>query len=268
MERIKRALDIARSLREPAASSSALSADTVERRTERALHNWRTPVAEIDPRHIARERILGAAPDRRAAAPYKLLRTQLLRRLEQGGVTSVAVISPRAHEGKTLTAINLAISIATDPNRTALLVDLDLRSPSIAGRFGIHTEFGFENCLREAVSLEQVLVRPRGYDRLTLLPACSAEDSSSELLGTARAGDIVTELRSRYTNRIVIFDMPPVLETDDVLAFSRHIQAALLVVSEGKTRREDITRTLQLLGDTPIVGTVLNGSRSGVPAYG
>ena len=81
------------------------------------------------------------------------------------------------------------------------------------------------------------------------------------------AANLVEDLRTRYANRVIIFDLPPVLQADDALAFSRHVQAGLLVVSEGKTRREDVTRSIELLHDLKIVGTVLNGAREKVQAY-
>jgi protein-tyrosine kinase len=103
-----------------------------------------------------------------------------------------------------------------------------------------------------------------GYERLTLLPARERVEHSSELLMSPATAEIVNEMRSRYANRIVIFDVPPVLQADDALAFARYVQAGLLVIGEGKTRRDDVTRTFQLLHDLPFVGTVLNGSREPV----
>jgi Mrp family chromosome partitioning ATPase len=79
-------------------------------------------------------------------------------------------------------------------------------------------------------------------------------------MSTATA-EAVAEMRARYANRVIIFDVPPVLQADDALAFARYLQAGLLVIGEGKTRRDEVTRTFQLLQDLPFVGTVLNGSR-------
>jgi Mrp family chromosome partitioning ATPase len=78
---------------------------------------------------------------------------------------------------------------------------------------------------------------------------------------------LMQELRTRYHDRILIFDLPPVLLADDALAFSRHVQAGLFVVAEGKTAREGVTRSLSLLKDLPMVGTVLNRSEESVDAY-
>jgi Mrp family chromosome partitioning ATPase len=72
---------------------------------------------------------------------------------------------------------------------------------------------------------------------------------------------LVAELRARYSNRIILFDLPPVLQADDALAFSRTTQAALMVVGEGRTQRDELTRSMELLRDLTMVGTVLNGSR-------
>jgi Mrp family chromosome partitioning ATPase len=111
------------------------------------------------------------------------------------------------------------------------------------------------------------MVKVAGYERLTILPARAAIEQSSELLATQRTGDLMQELRTRYFNRILIFDLPPVLLADDALTFSRHVQSGLLVVAEGKTAREGITRSMLLLNQLPIIGTVLNCSQESIGAY-
>lgn len=223
---------------------------------------YRTPSITVDPLVLERERILPAGAGGPHGPAYKLLRTQALKRLEQLQATSLAVVSPCANDGKTLTAINLAITIAATTGRTALLVDFDLRNPSVHHRFGFEPAVGVEECLEARRPVHEALVRVAGYERLTLMPARARVEQSSELLSAKRVGEIVTEMRQRYTNRVIVFDLPPVLHADDALAFSPHIQAALLVVSERLTKREDVTRTLELFRDTPVIGTVLNQSRS------
>ena len=223
---------------------------------------FRTPCIEVDPLSLERSRILPSGAAGEYGAPYKLLRTQTLKRLDQLNANTLAVVSPCAEDGKTLTAINLAIAIAATTGRTALLVDFDLRNPNLHRRFGFEPTVGVEECLAARRPIHEALVKVSGYDRLTLLPARERVEQSSELLTAARVGELVTEMRTRYTNRVVIFDLPPVMQADDALAFSQHIQAALLVVSERRTKREDVTRTLELLRDTPVIGSVLNQSRS------
>jgi Mrp family chromosome partitioning ATPase len=222
----------------------------------------RTPTVQVDPLVLERARVLPAGASGPHGAAYKMLRTQVLKRLEQIGATTLAVVSACAADGKTLTAINLAIAIAATTGRTALLVDADLRNPNVGQRFGIEPQVGFEDCIEERRPVHEALIKVSGYERLTLLPARTRNEHSSDLLSVARTRELVTEMRTRYSNRIVIFDLPPVLQADDALAFSQHIQAALLVVSERHTKREDVTRTLELLRDTPVIGTVLNASRT------
>jgi Mrp family chromosome partitioning ATPase len=100
-----------------------------------------------------------------------------------------------------------------------------------------------------------------GYERLTVLPARSRVDNSSELLAEQHTVELLGAFRSQQPNPLVIFDLPPVLEADDALLFSRHVQAGLMVAHEGLTRREDLSRAIGLLQQLSIVGTVLNASR-------
>src|SRR5262245_35009278 len=228
---------------------------------------FRTPVVDLDATRCENERILPPGAGGPHGAAYKMLRTQVLRRLDQLGANTLGVLSAGAGEGKTLTAINLAIAIAADPARTALLVDLDLRRPGIHRRFGHQPEIGVEQCLQGQQPAREAMFKVRGYDRLTICAAREPVEHSSELLASARAAEIAAEMRTRYANRVVIFDLPPVLQADDALAFSRNLQAVLLMIGEGRTRRDEVTRTLQLLGELPFVGTVLNGSRDGGHHY-
>jgi protein-tyrosine kinase len=224
-------------------------------------------VLPVDPMLLERERVLPPGAAGKHGGPYKMLRTQVLRRLDKLGVNSLAVVGAAADTGKTLTAINLAIAIAADPERTALLVDLDLRKPSIHRRLGIEPEAGIDDCLRRVRPLQEAMVRLEGYDRLVVLPARERAPDSSELLSTRRTEEMILEMRNRYRDRMLVFDLPPVLQADDALAFARHVQAALIVVGEGKTRRDDVLRTVELLADLPIIGTVLNGSREPADSY-
>ncbi len=261
MKNFTRLFDLERTEREGGGSELQDQTTAAQERPERAR------TVAVDPALLERERILPAGAAGPYGAGYKMLRTQVLRRLEQIQATSFAVVSPCSADGKTLTAINLAITIAAATGRTALLVDFDLRNPNIHKRFGFEPDVGVEDCLESRRSIGEALVRISGYERLAVLPAKSRIEQSSELLSAARVGELVTEMRNRYTNRVLIFDLPPVLLADDALAFSRHIQAALLVVNERHTKRDDVTRALELLRDTPVLGTVLNGSRTRETQY-
>lgn len=190
----------------------------------------------------------------------KLLRTQVLQRLEELGGNSLLVTSARPGEGKTFTAVNLAVSIAHEVSRTALLVDADIRKPSIHERFGLGNPAGLSDYLVAKAEVAQLLVNP-GLPRLTLLPAGNSLDNSAELLGSPRMGDLVDELKHRYPDRVLVFDSPSLLTTADALVFSRQVDGVLLVVEAERTARADVARALELLGGCPIVGLVYNKSR-------
>jgi len=225
------------------------------------------PVVTLSEGRRERARILAPGATGPSGAPYKMLRTQVLRRLGSLNANTLAVLSAASGEGKTLTAINLAIAIAADLSHTALLVDLDLRNPSVHRRLGIEPKTGIEDCLQQRRPVYEAMVKLAGYDRLTILPARSRVDQSSELISAQRMSELILELRTRYANRVLIFDLPPVLLADDALAFSKNVQAGLFVVTEGRTERQGLTRSLELLDKLTIIGTVLNGSREDVGGY-
>src|SRR5208282_2665407 len=99
------------------------------------------------------------------------------------------------------------------------------------------------------------LYHAAGFERLVMMPARSTLDNSSEVLAGPRSRDVVSELRARYPERIVLFDLPPVLTADDALSFAPLVECGLVVAAEGRTRRNDLVRTIELLSKTPLIGT-------------
>ena len=194
------------------------------------------------------------------ADAYKILSTQVSQKLRGNEWNTLGVTSPNRGEGKTLTAINLAISLASEFNQTALLVDADLRRPSVSDYFGMLPGPGLSDYLMSNTPIEELLVHP-GVTGFVFLPGGAPLLNSSEALGWRRMADLVKELKTRYPSRLVVFDLPPLLYTADVLAFAPCIDAALLVVEEGRTSRADVKRSTELLSATHLIGTVLNKSR-------
>jgi len=213
-----------------------------------------TPSAEV----LEENRILNPASAEPAAAAFRMLRTQVLQRMDGHGWRLLAIFSPTASDGKTTTAINLAISLASDHLHSVLLVDFDFKRPTLAARLGLSPEFGADDALTGTARVEDCLYHPAEFERLVVLPARNTLSKSSEILAGPRSREIVSELRSRYPDRIVLFDLPPVLAADDALAFAPLVECGLVVAAEGSTRRNDLVRTIELLHKTPIVGTVLN----------
>jgi capsular exopolysaccharide synthesis family protein len=198
----------------------------------------------------------------------KILRTQVMHRLREKDWNVLGITSPGHGEGKTLTAVNLAVCLAMETTQTVLLVDADLRNPSLHEVFGLKDCPGLADYLLDDQPVEDLLVHP-GIDRLVLLPGGRAISNSTEILTSPIMVTLVEEFKDRYPSRIIIFDLPPLLHTADVLAFSPYVDALLLVVEEGKTTAEEVQRSLSLVNNScPVLGTVLNkaGQMATTPA--
>jgi capsular exopolysaccharide synthesis family protein len=211
------------------------------------------------PLSVLRSRRVMAAYDKGPFVDaFKILRTQVMHRLRENNWNVLGVTSPGHGEGKTLTAVNLAVSLAMETTQTVLLVDADLSNPGVHEVFGLKDCPGLADYLLDNEPVENLLVHP-GIGRFVLLPGGRAISNSTEILTAPKMVALVEEFKDRYPSRIVIFDLPPLLHTADVLAFSPYTDALLLVVEEGKTTAEDLQRALSLVkNSSPVLGTVLN----------
>jgi exopolysaccharide/PEP-CTERM locus tyrosine autokinase len=265
MERIKQALERARAEREgqPAPAAAAAqpapvpAAAPAETPTDQITYS-QTRHVEVSATELRAKRVVSAFEPCAFTDAYKMLRTQVLQRLRENNWNVLAVTSPGTGEGKSLTALNLAISMAMEIGHTVLLVDANLRHPSLHEHLGLSGERGLSDYLLDDTPLSELFVRPHGIDYLTLLPGGRALLNSAEMLNSPKMSRLVTELKSRYAGRIVVFDLPPVLNAADAMAFAPYVDATLLVVEEGKTKRKEIEHTLELLSGTNVLGTVLN----------
>ena len=188
---------------------------------------------------------------------YKMLRTRVLQEMRANNWNTLIVTSPATGAGKTHTAINLSIAIAGDLSHTALLVDGDLRHPTAHQYFGFEPEFGLNDYLFNDIPLEKVLFHP-DMGRLTVLPGREPINESAETLASPKIISMLSEIRSRYSDRIIILDVAPVLSVDDALALAPNIDCVLMVAEAGETSRDDLAQALEMLDRIPIVGTVLN----------
>src|SRR5271167_2389815 len=279
MDRIRQALDLARLQRAqlPDASRDDALPRPLEPKPAAASGAAPTSVASIDYRRtrvftpsahlLEANRIVRPGSADTAAVAYRMLRTQVLQRLDANGWRSLAIFSPCASDGKTTTAINLAASLANDRQHTVLLVEFDFKKPSLAARWGFTPESGADDVLSGNAISEDCLYHPAEFERLVLLPARGALANSSEILAGPRSREFVSELRARYPERIILFDLPPVLDADDALSFAPLVECGLVVAAEGRTRRNDLVRTVELLHKIPLVGTVLNRSADAPSGY-
>lgn len=216
-----------------------------------------TRLVTLSPARLRERRVISSIEEGPLTDAYKILRTQVMLRMRENGWNLLAITSPGAGAGKSLTAANLAVSLAMEVRQTVLLVDANLRKPAVHEIFGISESPGLVDHLIDHKPVEDLLVHP-GLPRLVLLPAGRAVHGSSELLTSPRMLSLISELKHRYSSRIVLFDLPPLLPTDDALALSPYLDAMLLVIEAGRTQTEEVVRSLRLLKGVPILGTVLN----------
>ncbi len=273
MERIKQALERARTERQSALGSATAPPPPTSAgeggpapAAPTAAAPADAPVRPLDPAHLRANRIITGDEGDAVLTTFKLLRTQVLRQLRANQWHLLGVTSPSEGNGKTLTAINLSISLAREVNQSVILVDLDLRRPSVGAALYSEPLPGLSAYLEGEQDFAELFVHP-GMERLLVLPADRAYASSSELLTAPKIRALVEALKNRQPKPIVIVDLPPILGGDDVMAFAPQLDALLLVVEEGQTQTEELRHAYELIGEHPILGTVLNKSQDRPAAY-
>jgi capsular exopolysaccharide synthesis family protein len=259
MEKIQQALERARQQRE----GSDKSTSTRQSHSEdvQSIEYTRTKSMEGHTDLQRENRILSAMEHSDYADAFKILSTQVMQRMEEHQWSSLAVTSVGDGEGKTTTAINLGISIAKEIEYTVLLVDGNLRKPELHKYFGITPELGLSDYLKGDIDLAEILIRPGDIEHFVILPGGEPIMNSTEMLGSPKMCTLVDELKARYPKRVIIFDMPPVLNTADTMSFVPCVDCALIVVEDDTTKQLELEQAVELLSITNVIGTVLNKAR-------
>ncbi|MEA3150917.1 MAG: protein-tyrosine kinase [Gammaproteobacteria bacterium] len=240
-----------------------------------------TQASAIDPtlriRPVAVELDLAVSRDRRllvgdddkdgaAVAAYRMLRTRLLHRARSKNWVTIAVTSAGPNDGKTLTAVNLALSMAREKSREIILLDMDMRNPSVCRLMGVQPARQLRDYLEHGHGTDGMFFSI-GSDNLLVSGSTAPTDQASELLSSPMFDQLVADLKQGTVNPIVLIDLPPVLVTDDALVVAPKIDAFLVVASEGLTARADLAKALDLLSEFPIAGVVLNRAAETTPGY-
>lgn len=225
-----------------------------------------TRVVKLQAENLEKNRIVAFNKNDPKSMIFDLLRTHVLQKMEENGWRTLAITSPTPEAGKTVVAINLAMSIAQQTNKTAMLVDFDLRRPKIGAYLGIPMEKSLNDLLEGTAELADMLVNP-DMPRLVVLPTKIPVRNSSETLSSKKIADLIKDLRARYESRIVIFDLPPVLITDDAIALLPQIDCVLMVVANGMSTKREIEDSLRHLPSTKLIGTILNKAESEPVGY-
>ncbi|MCK4706582.1 MAG: CpsD/CapB family tyrosine-protein kinase [Gammaproteobacteria bacterium] len=259
MDKIKIALEKARQEREAGQSTDTASRNRAEQDLT-SIKYTQTRSIDVADNVLREHRLINALEQSEYTDSIKRLRTQVLQRMEDNGWNVLAVTSASRGEGKTQTALNLGISIAMEVEYTVLVVDANLRHPSVHEYFGMESSTGLSDYLKTDIALSEILVNPKNIEHFVIIPGGKPMHNSAEMLSSPRMGSMVEELKKRYPKRIVIFDLPPLLGAADALAFAPYIDAALLVVEDGVVSETDLRAAVDMLSVTNVIGTVLNKS--------
>jgi capsular exopolysaccharide synthesis family protein len=222
---------------------------------EAALQGVR--VFRPSPQHLLDQRVLAGVNDDPRSDVFRKLRTQAMLRLQALNGRSIAVVSARDGEGKTLVACNLALGIAHQTGAPTFLLDMDFRRPSVHKSFGFEPEHSLADAIEGHVDLEDVVVRI-GESQLYVLPQGRKNQHASELVGSQAARMLLQTLANGVPSAKLIVDCPPLLLTDEPLVIQGYVDGCLLVVEQGRTARDDVERATEYLDETKYLGSVLN----------
>jgi protein-tyrosine kinase len=218
------------------------------------------PVLSIDTDVCRDNRVLvddGVGKNKAAAAAYRILRTRLLRRARTNGWTSIGVTSATPNDGKSLTVLNLGISVAREANSEAVLLDFDMRNPSMCRYLGVKPMRQLRDYFEGDAKISDMFFSI-GINNLLLASAMTGTDRASELLAGDKVENLIQFIKEHTANPIVLIDLPPLLVTDDALVVAPKVDALLVVAAEGYTSRADLEKALASIAEFPIAGLVLN----------
>ena len=234
-------------------------------RKEKENAGWVSPnystsrTVHLDAAVLADNRCVGIFPYAREAEVYKVLRTQILQRTKEKGGNTIMITSALPGEGKTLTAINLAFTFAKLFEQTVLLVDGDLKQQTIHKTLGFASDKGLIDHLVDETPLSELMIWP-GIDKLTLISGGRSISESAELLRSTRMRDLVNEMKTRYPDRYIFFDVPSILGGADTLDFVPLVDHVVVVVQYGITPADAVKKAVELIPQEKVIGFVLNRS--------
>jgi protein-tyrosine kinase len=212
----------------------------------------------LDSAHLQSKRIISHLITDPRSRSFDMLRTQVLQSMDLKGWKTLAVTSPTPACGKTLTALNLTLSIARQPERSVLLVDLDFRKPQVATCLGLKCDEGVLSVLEGRTTLSDAIIPARVDNlRFMVLPTPSTI-RSSELISSRAMGAMLEDIRREYHSKTIILDLPPILSGDDVIAILPQMDCVLLVAAVGTTTVSQIKECNKHLQSAEVVRIVLN----------
>ena len=257
MSRIEKAMEKAAQLREGLVSPTDERKPTYHNKT--SLHI--PPVMGTEFKSTADSPYLVNLNDPHSptAEEYRKLKSVLVKMTKGEGFfkNTIMVTSSVPNEGKTLTALNLAISLAQEHDHTVLLVDADLRRPSVQRYLNMDRKRGFSDCLQDETDIGETIIGT-GIGKLSVIPAGRAVANPVELFTSQRMRDLIEEMKHRYNDRYIIFDTPPILPFAETRSLAHLIDGVLFVVKERHASQENIKEAVESLKGCELLGMIYN----------
>lgn len=197
-------------------------------------------------------------PHTQAAEEYRKLKSVIVKLTKAATFLNMLMVtSSIGSEGKSVTAVNLALSLAQEFDHTVLLVDADIRKPTLHSYLGVENTIGLTDCLLDGVDVKDALIRT-GVGKLSFLPAGRSVPNPAEMFTSQRIRDFFLEMKNRYHDRYIIIDTPPVLPFAETRSLSAIVDGIVLVAKEGLVTLHNIEETMECLKGTPMLGIVYN----------
>lgn len=266
MEKLQLALEKARRKREgtpvpevqPAQPAARKREDRAGFRETAPLWHALTPLS-LDPGNLVRHRVFSLESGD-SASEFDLLRTKTVLQMRKNGWKRLAITSPTPGCGKTTTAANLALGFTRQPDKSVILFEMDLRRPSLASLFAVKPEFGVKDLLQGAVSFANQAVRVG--DNVAMSLNRGPTKNTSQLLQRDATARQIDAIESEYQPDMMIFDLPPMLSSDDTTAFLKNVDCVLLIAgAERSTVSQVDTCEREIAEHTNVLGVVLNQCR-------
>jgi len=206
---------------------------------------------------MERSRCMAMFPNSPCLDAYKVLRTRIRGLLQEKGSRTLMITSAVPGEGRTVTAINLALACAREFDQTVLLVDCDFQRQDVHTYLGIESDKGLMDFLIRETPLKELIIWP-GIERMTFISGGATVRESTEIMGSSRMHGFVEEIRGRYPDRLVIFDAPPVLPGADAIVLSSLVDSIAMVIAHGRTSMKVVSNALELIPKDKFLGFILN----------
>lgn len=211
----------------------------------------------IEPEKVIQNRGIVLESGNPAAESFKVLRTRVQQHVLQNNKNTILITSPIPADGKTLTIVNLAITLAKSYHQTVLLVDCDLKRQNVHKIFDLDSPAGIQDYLSGRRSMEEIIVWP-GIEQLYFISGGRLPSNSAEMLDSLEMQTLINDFKIKGDDLIILFDSPPVLSGADTMVLAAYVDSIIMVVSEGQTTMDEVKRAIDLIPKEKLLGFVMN----------